>query len=243
MVKFNGGEMFDPDELKERLVLVHKPKTSSSFHDFFVTNYQTVPPPPTLLSRSYALADWKTICLDSVPYSHLECFVRKFKKSLRSGTHLTINFTTCASSTSLSSPLFVLAVLPFLPRRHIHRNRPGVQADAATKAVFVTDRTARSTASSTAPATLFTSVPQILQLLISGPDTLTVDRLMNVSEARATFLNAYVQDLEIDPLVRDDFVRTWGMEAWREERLLTAWESAALTAKLLEHWSIVVHKR
>ncbi|CCM00000.1 uncharacterized protein FIBRA_02025 [Fibroporia radiculosa] len=162
-----------------------------------------------------------------VPQSHVQDIARSLQTSLIPGTSLALEFVTSGPSVSLTSRAFIVAALPFFPRRHARHNTHLV--DSSTDVVH-------------APMPLSPSLPHVLQFLTSGPAPFTICSVDNVSENRVASLSRYVQDLETNAGVRNICVQQWGMDGWREERFFAHWEAAALTAGLLERWTVTVRK-
>ncbi len=164
--------------------------------------------------------------LDTIPYARLDAFIRDFQASLSFGTTAMLGFSTCSSSVSFLSTRFVLASIPFLPRRFAASKRSGKTYPSARRTV----------------TPLLTSLDGIVKLLVSGPSPLAIESVQNVSKDYAKYLSRYVQDLTQAPDVRTKFVANWGIEGWREERLLAAWEDALVNIGSLQRWVILVRK-
>ena len=64
----------------------------------------------------------------------------------------------------------------------------------------------------------------------------------NVSHQYAALLTTMVQELEEEPHWRGRFIDQFGMEVWREQRFLLAWEAALLEAGLISRWIAVFKK-
>jgi len=183
-----------------------------------------------------------SIFLDAVPHSHLDVYLCQLKAKMPRGAWLTLVFTTPGRSVTLFSTSFILAALPYFVRRHVRRRALfDYTLGKAYKGQYSGDFAASAHQIPLNPRSLCMTLAQVLQLLKSGSSPLTVDSVQNVSEAHATSLNTYVQNLDDDSLFRKTFVDQWGMNAWREEKFYMAWESAVLSAKLLERWSVIVH--
>ncbi|PSR77625.1 hypothetical protein PHLCEN_2v7815 [Hermanssonia centrifuga] len=164
--------------------------------------------------------------LDTIPYARLDAFIRDFQASLSFGTTAMLGFSTCSSSVSFLSTRFVLASIPFLPRRFAASKRSGKTYPSARRTV----------------TPLLTSLDGIVKLLVSGPSPLAIESVQNVSKDYAKYLSRYVQDLTQAPDVRTKFVANWGIEGWREERLLATWEDALVNIGSLQRWVILVRK-
>lgn len=146
------------------------------------------------------------------------------------GCSLTLVFTTSSESISVLSSDFAFVSLPFSPlldRAHAPKN--------ATP-------TPRRRGCGWAPAPLFSSLPQILQLLASGPSPLAVTAIFNLSEENARSLNAYAEGLQEDRSLMQEFIQRRGVESWRAEQFRASWEAACLTTGLLEKWAIVIRR-
>ncbi|KAI8989788.1 hypothetical protein BD414DRAFT_485186 [Trametes punicea] len=190
--------------------------------------------PPSTLFYSMLYENAPSVSLDCVPYHTLQACIRRLQRWLAPGSHLTVGLTTRAgtASRSFTDPSIILTALPFFPRAYL-RSRSRPTGARTGEAEYEHERT-------TTP--LFVTLPRVLALLTSGPTPLTVELVRNVSEEYAIFLKRSVHDLEDDWEFRDAFVREWGMAAWREERVCTAWEAALVDAGLLAGWAIVVRK-
>lgn len=64
----------------------------------------------------------------------------------------------------------------------------------------------------------------------------------NVSSQFINLLTAYGERLEYDDKTRDDCLRRLGLRGWREERLCSAWEAAAMKIGKIEKWVIVLER-
>lgn len=180
------------------------------------------------------------LCLDEIPYSQLESSTRRLQSRLSPGQTVAFKFTTRCPSVSFLSTSFVLCALPFLPRRHARMGSlPEPSSDFSSSTTSFSCFYALRNRT-TSP--LLSSLSHFLELVTSGPAAVVVQSVQNASEEYADFLDTYVRNLEDDPHVREDFVRKWGIEGWREERFFASWEAALFSAKLLEHWVVVAHK-
>ncbi|TBU35611.1 hypothetical protein BD311DRAFT_813395 [Dichomitus squalens] len=168
--------------------------------------------------------EFPVLSLDCVPYRHLESYIRHLQAALAPGAFLVLGLTSRPANASFWSPSTILTAVPFFPR------------------CFLNDRDQQHSPAQRTTTPLFTSILSVLQLLTTGPNMLTVEVARNVSREYAHFLHGSVDRLENDPYTRAAFVRQWGMQAWAEERLCTAWEAGLLDAGLLEGWAIVVCK-
>ena len=170
------------------------------------------------------------VSLDQVAYTLLEPAIRSLQSSMARGHSLTLVFTCPGESIHLLSSNFVFASLPFsslLNREHAPKNLT---------------QTPRRHGCRWAPAPLFSSLPQILQLLTSGPSPLAVSAIFSLSEENAKSLNAYAEGLGEDRIIMQRFIQQRGVESWRAEQFRASWEAACLTTKLLEKWAIVVRR-
>ncbi|KAI5114716.1 hypothetical protein M0805_006879, partial [Coniferiporia weirii] len=131
------------------------------------------------------------------------------------------SFTTLESSLSPFHKSYALFALPFSP------------AHAATTKSF-NARNAR------AFGPLFTRLPRILALLTSGPHALRILALSNVSDTYADALGSYADSLEADDPVRRDYIKSAGVQCWREERLHARWEAALLQGGMLTRWVVIL---
>ena len=162
--------------------------------------------------------------LDNLVPSHLESRISTFQSALKPGDSATLEFTTLGPSVTFFSKQFILCALPFLPRKHIRPRK--YQRN-------VVHRT---------PTALLTSLPRVLELATAGPSPLIVEEVRNVSDKYATILDSVNGELEVDRQMRSAFIEEWGVDCWREHRLLTAWESGLLNAGFLMRWIVVVRK-
>ena len=67
--------------------------------------------------------------------------------------------------------------------------------------------------------------------------------MANVSDEYADHLDEQAERLVTSEATRTKFQETWGMEGWREERLVATWEAALVRAEVLTRWVVVVEKR
>ncbi|KAH9852695.1 hypothetical protein C2E23DRAFT_778581 [Lenzites betulinus] len=187
--------------------------------------------PPSTLFFSMLYENAPSVSLDCVPYHTLERAIRKLQNTLASGSHLTIGLTTRAgpAAQTFNDPRTILTALPFLPRAYL-RGRSSKPAGAG----------GPNESRTTTP--LFATLPRVLELLTSGPAPLNVVLVRNVSTEYAVFLRRSAHALDDDWEIRDAFVREWGAEAWREERVCTMWEAALVDAGMLTGWAVVVRK-
>ncbi|KAJ8496800.1 hypothetical protein ONZ51_g893 [Trametes cubensis] len=190
----------------------------------------SVSTPPSALFYSMLYENARSISLDCAPYHRLEECIRGLQASLAQGDYLTIGLTTRAGPTAYSfwHPDTIITAIPFFPRAYLRKRT----------------QTARNTAGGGERTTtpLYITLPRVLSLLTSGPEPFKIELVRNVSEEYAHFLWRSVDDLEDDREIRDAFVHEWGVEAWREERVCTAWEAGLVDAGLLAGWAIVVCK-
>ena len=149
----------------------------------------------------------------------------------------TVVVPTPGSSRGSSSASFVVASVPFLPRKHLSRSKDKFRQAGPNSP---TPSPCGSLDLELTP--LLTSLEAIIKLLTSGPWPFVVESAENVSEQYASYLDAYVQDITYNPRVRERFVFRYGMEGWREERLLVGWEAALFRAGFLTRWAVLVHQ-
>ncbi|KAI0818975.1 hypothetical protein BC629DRAFT_689880 [Irpex lacteus] len=172
--------------------------------------------------------DRSVLMLDDVPYRSLTAYIRTFQRSLLPGTSAIVGFSALGTS-SLTSSQFVMAALPFLPRKYIRAT--------TSKSYETIPQSARRTLTP-----VLTSLESVLRMLSSGPDALIVDSVQNVSDSYTGYLYDYVDELVKRSSTRDRFVTQWGMEGWREEVLTGQWEAALFSAQMLKRWLVVVRK-
>ncbi|KAH9930756.1 uncharacterized protein B0H18DRAFT_1209327 [Fomitopsis serialis] len=187
--------------------------------------HDVLPRLPTMASAIFP----PTVSLDDIAYTLMETSIKDLQSSLVPGSSLTLIFTTTGTSASFPSSNFVLAALPFLPHSRSSPSSKNQKSPAPRRGRW-------------APAPLFSSMPQIVQLLTSGPNSLAVDSILNISDACASSLHAYVQDLEDNRVAVEKFVQQRGVTNWRAERFFASWEAACLTNKLLERWAVIVRR-
>jgi hypothetical protein len=89
---------------------------------------------------------------------------------------------------------------------------------------------------------LLTSLHRIIEVLSSGPSNNTIERITNVTANHVTALRMMEQALVEDRVLRMDLIRKWGVEGWREHRLMIAWEAGLLSAGYLQRWNVIVRK-
>lgn len=167
--------------------------------------------------------------LDDIAYGNLAAYIRAFQNSLASDTSALLGFSTLCASTPSSNAQFVLVCMPFLPRQYMRHSR-----------LKTIDRVPHSARRTLLP--VLTSLENILQLLCSGPQALTIDSVQNVSEQYIGCLQDYIEDLTHESSIRNKFVAQWGMEGWREEQLMGYWEAALFSSGILARWLVVVRK-
>ena len=165
------------------------------------------------------------LMLDDIPYSSLTAYIRTFQESLAPNTSAMIGFSALGNP-SLPNSRFVMAALPFLPRKFIRSSRSNELPPSVRRTL----------------TPVLTSLENITQLLSSGPQSLVVESVQNVSDQYARFLQDYAEELVEKSDVRDRFVKCWGMEGWREEVLVGQWEAALFSAGVLKRWLVVVKK-
>jgi len=180
------------------------------------TSYSLTPP---LVSPNTP----STLYLDFIPHPQLEASIRNLQSVLRKGIPATLEFTTIAPHISFLSTSFILCALPFLPRKHL-----------------ATDQNQETALRTSTP--LLTSLHRVIELLTSTPSKLTIESILNVSASCVTGLNALEGELQDDRGIRTAFIDKWGVEGWREHRLMMAWEAGLLSAGYLTRWIVVVRK-
>lgn len=159
--------------------------------------------------------------LDFLPHRSMEPFLLSLKKKTCAGPfrQSVLTFTTYESTQSSFSKEFVLTAL-------LYTRKPRSKAQARR---------------SFAP--LHTKLHQVLALLASGKNSLNILVTQNSSTEYAKELNEYAERLEYDPEERTAFIKTSGVQAWREERLYARWEAGLLNAGLLTRWIVLVEPK
>lgn len=165
--------------------------------------------------------------LDAIPYHQVAAYIRAFQATLDPGLSAFIGFSTSGSSVQSDRDQFLLASIPFLPRRYIKTASSSVDFPQSARRTLTP---------------LLTSFTQVLELITSGPSPLAVESVQNVSDGYIAFLEDYVQELTYLPSARDKFVSQWGMAGWREERLLGSWEAALFSSAIMSRWLVLVSK-
>lgn len=166
-----------------------------------------------------------SLYLDRVPLNELGLFIHDVQSSLTVGSKAMIGFTARGRhfppSPSESSPLYALAAIPFLPRQHLRLTE---------KASLLEERPTppRTTLRTLLP--LRTTLDNVIYLLTSGKSSLTLKSVANISEEYAIHLDEQAERLMASEATRTKFQETWGMEGWREERLVATWEAALVRA-------------
>lgn len=184
------------------------------------------------LSLPYELASEaiSTHTLDAVPRPCLRAFIRRLQLSTSSGSSLLLGFSTLSAPLSLWSPLYVLAAVPFLP------------CDPSNAKSHIMKHSHKRPSRRRTLLPLQSTLDHILRELISGSSPFNVQYVQNVSAEYAEYLSCYLRELEEDDDIRSAFVTKWGLDAWREERFLLAWEAALFTAGLLTRWIILARR-
>jgi len=78
---------------------------------------------------------------------------------------------------------------------------------------------------------------------VSNTRNFKLTSLSNASETYANSLVAASTKLTDDPVVRKQYVDEMGIKAWRERRLMIAFEAALVRKGWLEHWEVVLVAR
>lgn len=159
--------------------------------------------------------------LDFLSRRLMESLLLSLKKKTCAGPcrQSVLTFTTYESSLSVFSKEYVLAAL-------LYTRKPRSKAQARR---------------SFAP--LHTKLHQVLALFASGKNSLNILVTQNSSTEYAKELNEYAERLEYDPEERTAFIKTSGVQAWREERLYARWEASLLNAGLLTRWIVLVEPK
>jgi hypothetical protein len=95
---------------------------------------------------------------------------------------------------------------------------------------------------------LLTSLHHIIKLLGNNSNSrsrspaVRIESVHNISGEYFKILQENATELEDLPIVRDPFVRKWGVEAWREHRFWMAWEAGLFGAGFLQRWVVVIRK-
>ncbi|KAF5373800.1 hypothetical protein D9758_000833 [Tetrapyrgos nigripes] len=173
---------------------------------------------PPLLSKDVNA----TLCLDFVPYSQIDIFVRKFIRSLPARKTASIEFTTIAPHVHFLRNTFILTAFPFLPRQYLNIDaRPFQRASTP----------------------LFVSLARVTELLSSMSLQVSVKSIEQLSNEYAQTLLAREKNMLDNVPLRDAAIREWSLSGWREHRLMLAWEAALCSSGLLVRWKIVVQRR
>ena len=69
----------------------------------------------------------------------------------------------------------------------------------------------------------------------------TILAVTNISAIYASDLLELRERLHFDASTRSSYVARYGVECWRERRLMLAWEAALLRAGMLERWSVELY--
>ncbi|KAL1720138.1 hypothetical protein EV715DRAFT_197997 [Schizophyllum commune] len=170
-----------------------------------------------------------TLVLDNVAPSLAEPRLAAF---LRAHYACTIEFTTVAGSISAWSTPWILAALPFVAHRH---KTACMRTDPQTAPLFATLHETLELLAGVDGM----GAPDILEGLegLSSPRK-TVLAVTNISANCASDLLELRERLHSDASMRSSYVARYGVECWRERRLMLAWEAALLRAGMLERWSV-----
>lgn len=177
-----------------------------------------------MLSLSHGRA---MFVLDTIPYSRLTAYIHAFQASMISGTSAILGFSTLGASISTDSDQYAMSLLPFLPRRYVRKNKSTCPLPPSACRTILP---------------VMISLDYIMKIITSGPTPLIVESVQNVSEQYSGYLQEYTHNLTYNPVKRDKFVSDFGLEGWREERLLGHWEAALFTAGVLTRWVVLVRK-
>ncbi|KAI5900416.1 uncharacterized protein SCHCODRAFT_01117694 [Schizophyllum commune H4-8] len=203
--------------LKSLLTLIDREEAGNSDH-----------PQPGKIERP-------TLVLDNVAPSLAEPRLAAF---LRAHYACAVEFTAVSGSISAWSTPWILAALPFCPHRH---KAACIRTEPQTTPLFATlhgtlDLLARADAlaapdESAAPDTL------------ASPDGLdqprkTILAVHNISVNYAADLLELRERLHSDATMRSSYVARYGVDCWRERRVMLAWEAALLRAGMLVRWSV-----
>ncbi|TRM55346.1 hypothetical protein BD626DRAFT_418399 [Schizophyllum amplum] len=181
-----------------------------------------------------------TLQLDSVPPYLLEsCLVRNL--SFRYACFL--EFTTVSMNLTPWSLAWILSSVPFCPHRHKSRC---MLSGPSTTPLFATlhatlEVLARANAKISATHKMSANkMSADARTSTNKPDsgTKTVHAVTNISAAHASTLLAQRDRLHSDTSLRTSYIARYGIECWRERRLIMAWEAALLRAGMLERWSV-----
>ncbi len=158
--------------------------------------------------------------LDCVSRYHIHDFLHSFQVAFRSDkrTLAYLSFTTCEKAPPLLSFKHMCISKLFMPK---HK---------------------RNTALPKTSSPLFCRFNPVLECLTSGPNALTMCNTQNVSFRYAVELDQYAERLACDPVSRFAFVKKFGIQVWREERLYLSWESALLKEGLISRWVLLLGK-
>ena len=161
-----------------------------------------------------------TACLDFLPYPDLESSIRTIQARLRPGSSALFKFTSISPKIAFLSDQFIFCCLPFMPRRYLLKQ----------------DNPHRTS------TPLLTSLHHITEVLSTGSPTVSIQHITNVTAEHVTALRMMEQSLVTDPVRRLNMISKWGLDGWRDHRLMIAWEAGLLSAGYLQRWNVVVRK-
>ena len=186
-----------------------------------------------LLVQNSSTGGRATLILDAVPYARVHAYIRAFQASVPPGAPVLLGFSTRGPAVSFMSASYVLAAVPFLQRKYVGASTKMSTPNPPAKPYSSAARTI---------APLMVSLQYVLKTLASGPHAMTIESVQNVSDQYAGYLQQHLRDLTDDAGIRARFAGRWGMDGWREERFMVAWEEALCRAGLLTRWVIFARK-
>ncbi|KAL1744024.1 hypothetical protein HDZ31DRAFT_83001 [Schizophyllum fasciatum] len=138
----------------------------------------------------------------------------------------TVEFTTVSGGISPWTTPWILCALPFCTHRH---TSGCMRPPSPTTPLFAT-----------LPATLAMITHINTKDAGHKPDRSgrTILAVRNTSADHAAYLLAHRERLHSDAATRTAYVARYGIECWRERRLMLAWEAALLRAGKLARWSV-----
>ncbi|KAJ7112453.1 hypothetical protein C8R43DRAFT_153168 [Mycena crocata] len=207
------------------LIRPKQPETSKKLKRGLKRAYGTSRPKEDSLPvsiQSLSLTTNTHLDLDYTPFSSLESSLLRLRSTLAPGALASLEFTTPTPSVTFLSTQFTICAVPFMTRKY-----PG-GSGAPNR-----NRTATP---------LLASLHRVLELLTAGPAALALESVSNVSQQYADGLTAAAEHLEDDRATRTTLIQQCGMAAWREQRLMMAWEAALFSAGHLSRWVVVVRK-
>lgn len=176
----------------------------------------------TSLTQIQGLHMDDTISIDEIPYPHLRSSIHHILHRLPPGATVSFQCTTLAPDIAYLSDNFVICAVPFLPRMF-----PGVPSNE--------DRARTSTP-------LLAPLHHIINCLLSASSAVKIESVMNIAQAHADTLYSKINERTTIPGCRQACIDNYGLEGWREQQFLMAWEAGLLVERHLTRWHVVVQK-